>query len=53
VPGGEKIQQMLEDACDLVIGETVGACNNILAAIRTKFADRDADGRGGRLSNCA
>jgi glucarate dehydratase len=46
VPGGEKIRQTLEDARDLVIGETIGACNNILAAIRTKFADRDAGGRG-------
>ncbi|HZR86749.1 MAG TPA: glucarate dehydratase [Bradyrhizobium sp.] len=46
VPGGEKIRQTLEDARELVIGETIGACNNILAAIRTKFADRDAGGRG-------
>ncbi|WP_024506599.1 glucarate dehydratase [Bradyrhizobium sp. ARR65] len=46
VPGGEKIRQTLEDARDLVVGETIGACNNILAAIRTKFADRDAGGRG-------
>jgi glucarate dehydratase len=46
VPGGEKIRQTLEDARDLVIGETIGACNNILAAIRAKFADRDAGGRG-------
>src|SRR6516165_12493678 len=46
VPGGEKIRQTLEDARDLVIGETIGACNNILASIRTKFADRDAGGRG-------
>src|SRR5246127_3795796 len=46
VPGGEKIRQTLEDARDLVIGETIGACNNILASIRTTFADRDAGGRG-------
>jgi len=46
VPGGEKIRQTLEDARDLVIGETIGACNNILASIRSKFADRDAGGRG-------
>jgi glucarate dehydratase len=46
VPGGEKIRQTLEDARDLVIGETIGATNDILAAIRTKFADRDAGGRG-------
>jgi glucarate dehydratase len=46
VPGGERIRQTLEDARDLVIGESIGACNNILASIRTKFADRDAGGRG-------
>ena len=46
VPGGEKIRQTLEDARDLVIGKTVGALNNILADIRTAFADRDAGGRG-------
>jgi glucarate dehydratase len=46
VPGGEKIHQTLEDARDLVVGKTIGACNNILAAVRAQFADRDAGGRG-------
>lgn len=46
VPGGEKIRQTLEDARDLVVGRTVGACNSILAAVRGQFADRDAGGRG-------
>jgi glucarate dehydratase len=46
VPGGEKIRQTLQDARPLVVGNTVGACNNILASIRDKFADRDAGGRG-------
>jgi glucarate dehydratase len=46
VPGGEKIRQTLEDARSLVVGQTVGACNNILASMRTTFADRDAAGRG-------
>ena len=46
VPGGEKIRQTLEDARDLVIGQTIGACNNILASMRQTFADRDAGGRG-------
>src|SRR5499427_1105779 len=46
VPGGEKIRKTLEDARDLVIGQTIGACNNILASMRTTFADRDAGGRG-------
>ena len=46
VPGGQKIWQTLQDARDLVIGKTVGAMNNILADVRTAFADRDAGGRG-------
>jgi glucarate dehydratase len=46
VPGGEKIRQTLEDACDLVVGQTVGACNNILASMHATFADRDSGGRG-------
>jgi glucarate dehydratase len=46
VPGGEKIRQTLEDARPLVVGSTIGACSNILASIREKFADRDAGGRG-------
>jgi len=46
VPGGEKIRQTLEDASDLVVGKTIGACNNILAAVRAQFADRDSGGRG-------
>jgi glucarate dehydratase len=46
VPGGEKIRQTLEDARDLVMGQTVGAYNDILASMRNTFADRDAGGRG-------
>ncbi|MTV14801.1 MULTISPECIES: glucarate dehydratase [Bradyrhizobium] len=46
VPGGEKIKKTLEDAHDLVVGQTIGACNNILASMRQAFADRDAGGRG-------
>src|SRR3569832_214792 len=46
VPGGEKIRQTLEDARGLVVGQSIGAYNNILAAMRTTFADRDAGGRG-------
>jgi glucarate dehydratase len=46
VPGGEKIRQTLEDARPLVVGQTIGAANNILASMRQKFADRDAGGRG-------
>jgi len=46
VPGGEKIRQTLEDARGLVVGQSIGAYNNILADMRTAFADRDAGGRG-------
>ena len=46
VPGGEKIRQTLEDARPLVEGQTVGNLQAILNAMRTKFADRDAGGRG-------
>src|SRR5581483_6192285 len=46
VPGGEKIRQTLEDARPLIVGQTIGACNNILASMRASFADRDAGGRG-------
>ena len=46
VPGGEKIRQTLEDARPLVEGQTVGNLQAILNAMRVKFADRDAGGRG-------
>ncbi|MCC2673767.1 MAG: gudD1 [Ramlibacter sp.] len=46
VPGGEKIRQTLEDARPLVEGQTVGNLQAILNAMRTKFAGRDAGGRG-------
>ncbi len=46
VPGGEKIRQTLEDARPLIVGQSIGGCNNILASMRTTFADRDASGRG-------
>ena len=46
VPGGEKIRQTIEDARSLVVGKTLGEYNNILNAMRTAFAGRDADGRG-------
>lgn len=46
VPGGEKIRQTLEDARPLVVGQSIGACNTILATVRAQFGDRDAGGRG-------
>ncbi len=46
VPGGEKIRQTLEDARPLVEGRPIGDLQAVLNAMRTKFADRDAGGRG-------
>jgi glucarate dehydratase len=46
VPGGEQIRQTLEDARQLVVGQPIGAYNDILNAARKIFADRDARGRG-------
>ena len=46
VPGGEAIRQTLNDARDLVVGQTVGSYNRILNRLRATFANRDAAGRG-------
>jgi glucarate dehydratase len=46
VPGGEKIRQTLEDARELVIGQPVGASAVVIEAVRERFGDRDAGGRG-------
>jgi glucarate dehydratase len=46
VPGGEAIRRTIEDAKPLVLGRSLGAYNNILNAVRSAFAGRDATGRG-------
>jgi glucarate dehydratase len=46
VPGGEAIRQTLEDARDLVVGQTIGQFNAVLNGMRAKFDDRDSGGRG-------
>jgi len=46
VPGGEKIRQTLEDTRELLIGQPIGDVQRLLNAVRTRFADRDAGGRG-------
>jgi len=46
VPGGEKIRSTLEEASSLVVGRHLGEHNAILNAMRKRFADRDAGGRG-------
>jgi glucarate dehydratase len=46
VPGGEKIRQTLEDSRSLVEGRGLAERPSILAEMRSRFADRDHDGRG-------
>src|SRR5512133_3745833 len=46
VPGGEKIRQTLEDARELVVGQSIGNVQAVLAEVQRRFADRDAGGRG-------
>ncbi|MGC9223509.1 MAG: enolase C-terminal domain-like protein [Terracidiphilus sp.] len=46
VPGGEKIRRVLEEAASLVIGSEIAGCNAVLDAMRERFGDRDAAGRG-------
>jgi glucarate dehydratase len=46
VPGGERIRRTLEDAGELVTGRGVGDWQGTLRAVRERFADRDAGGRG-------
>ncbi len=46
VPGGEKIRRTLEDAREHVVGQSIGAHQQLLRTISSAFADRDAGGRG-------
>jgi glucarate dehydratase len=46
VPGGEKIRRTLEEARSLVEGRSIHERLSILADMRSRFADRDRDGRG-------
>ena len=46
VPGGEKIRATLEDATELVVGQSLGNVQAVLNTMRTRFADRDSGGRG-------
>jgi glucarate dehydratase len=46
VPGGERIQQTLQEAETLVVGQGIGLYRNILTRVRTTFAGRDVGGRG-------
>jgi glucarate dehydratase len=46
VPGGDRIRQTLDEARPLVTGRSIAIVNDILNAMRQKFATRDAEGRG-------
>src|SRR5512140_3851123 len=46
VPGGEKSRATLEQAAGLVVGQPIGDGRRILDALRRRYAERDAGGRG-------
>ncbi|GAB7528776.1 glucarate dehydratase [Pseudomonas sp. 3A(2025)] len=46
VPGGEAIRKTLEDARELLVGQSIGHYQRLLNQVRTAFADRDSGGRG-------
>lgn len=46
VPGGEGIRKTLEDARDLLVGQSIGNYQSLLNKVRSNFADRDVGGRG-------
>src|SRR6185436_12075319 len=46
VPGGELIRRTLDEAKPLVVGRSIADINAVLNAMRGRFADRDASGRG-------
>lgn len=46
VPGGEPIRKTLEDARQLIVGQSIGNYQRLLNKVRETFGDRDAGGRG-------
>ncbi|OAN33410.1 enolase C-terminal domain-like protein [Microbacterium sp. H83] len=46
VPGGESIRRTIEEAGGILDGQPVGRYRSLLRSIATRFADRDAGGRG-------
>lgn len=46
VPGGERIRQVLEESKTLVLNKPIGSYNNILNAVRQRYSNMDAGGRG-------
>jgi glucarate dehydratase len=46
VPGGEAIRRTIDDARDLLVGQSIGHYQRLLNQVRATFAGRDAGGRG-------
>jgi glucarate dehydratase len=46
VPGGEAIRRTIEDAGTMLVGQPVARFRSLLREVATRFADRDAGGRG-------
>jgi glucarate dehydratase len=46
VPGGEPIRRTLEDARQLIVGQSIGNYQGLLNKVRETFRERDAGGRG-------
>jgi glucarate dehydratase len=46
VPGGESIRATIEEAGGALTGQPVGRYRSLLRSVATRFADRDAAGRG-------
>lgn len=46
VPGGEPIRRTIIEAGEMLSGQPVGRYRSLLRSIATRFADRDAGGRG-------
>ena len=46
VPGGERIQRVLEQSRSLVVGRDIASLNEILADVNRAFAAADCSGRG-------
>lgn len=46
VPGGERIRATLEEAGELLVGQSIGHYQKLLNQVRQRFAGRDAGGRG-------
>ena len=46
VPGGEAIRTTIEEAGELLVGQSIALYRQLLRQISERFADRDAGGRG-------